>query len=316
MNHWRRFRVGLATGLLAVLLPAAVAAADAGRRVMLRDPGSRATVVLSPLTRLALSVQEAGAGERADFARTALEEMAAAYDEEIAQAGQSPLGNREQAGDRRRWIANTAAYTEHIRALARAIDTAANVEVNVDAGHMVRLLVDNQAMMVSGPRITEPERLERRIIDRYCLGRTCDALYAEPETQSPAGAETERGTWGFDRSRGSVYATADGLEFAFADIADLQGRRQRCLALAAELRTAGDALIELLLMGESVVWNRLRLDGDAASGEQRLHFNAAGDYVPVDVPRLAQVPQLLGDAIPWLRLRAEGKTSTIRLQAR
>lgn len=289
------------------------------------------TAAYPPLVRLARGLAEAPPEVRAQFARTALEEMAAAYD---AEAQRVWHGKRVSHRDRdaRRWAAHTEAYAERLAALADAVTPATDVEIRRTAAHEVELVLPATSIIVSGPRIAEPGHLAERILARFCALQDCAALAPEPTRMAsgaagqttPAGqseatgdGNTADGTpappprvaavWTFSDRRGPTFTTADGLEFLFPDLRDLVRRREACAQVAAELRTLAEQLAQARARGVAIDWDALEVRALPGANDDYVRLNRDGEYLRLPLPALARAPTLLGLARHWLEAAATGR---------
>jgi len=264
---------------------------------------------VSPMARLARELQTAGASERVDFAAVALEEMHAAYRAE-ADALRRELMRLPDRRSGLRWLSATTAYAERLRSLAEGLSSETPVRVIPGPAAQVQLLVDGALVIVEGPRIGQPDRLERQVVERYCRRHPCrlEASLPPPErapTSAPPRARD--GLWSFGEGHGPVLTTEDGLEFRFARAAELKRKREIGAHVVGELRALARALQRARAYGIPVDWETFEVVLLAGEREQVV-LNRDGEYLLLRLPMLAGAPALLRQARPWLRARAQGRS--------
>src|SRR5581483_8598010 len=192
--------------LLATALCAAVTAQETGARAASGDVRKRSDAAAEALARIGRTVQAGDTDLRRDFARIALEEMIAAYQSEADQALIPPA---EQPKHGRRPRANQPKSPAEMERL----DAAGDVQVLAGEGRALRLLIGATTVVVSGPRINEPQLLAAPIVRRACLELSiCDAQEGVAvEETFPIGA----GQWSFAQDQGAVLQIKPGLKFVF-----------------------------------------------------------------------------------------------------
>lgn len=272
-----------------------------------------------PLAALAGALGGAPAVLRRDFARIALEELALAYAEEARRARE---GRRVAPSEGRpwRWIAGTEAFAAQLAASARALTPAMPVAIRLPPAEGVELLLAGRPVILSGPRIAEPDRLEARVLERFCARHDCEALLppaatasaparaggAGPDARS-APAPQVTAWWTFSDRGGPSCSTGDGLQFLFRDHRDLDRKRIACAQVARELRRLAHRLAALRERGVVVQWDAFSVDPLPGAAEQHVRLNRNGDYLRLPLPALARTRTLLRVALPWLRAVSRGR---------
>ncbi|HTT07803.1 MAG TPA: hypothetical protein VMH34_03315 [Gammaproteobacteria bacterium] len=297
--------------MLTLLLVSAAAAQEIGGRAEPpKSARTQSSAAVEALARIGQTVQAGGADTQRDFARIALEEMISAYQNEAQQAlaqppeppkrSRSPRVNQPKSpAEMARWAARTSAYAEWLGRLLEGLNAAADdVRVLAEGRRTLRLLIGATSVVVSGPRINEPQLLAAPIVRRACLEMSiCDVQEGEVgEETFPIGA----GEWSFTQDQGAVLQIKPGLRFVFPDAVRLADRQKRCLALAQALKSLARELKDRWLFDA-----RMELDDlavlEGGGDHVEIYLGAESGALPVESPLLQTRPQLLREALPWLR---------------
>jgi hypothetical protein len=249
-------------------------------------------------------------GERSEFARISLEEMAAAFQQEAQRALDTKPDPRKPVDkdrDPRKWAAGTNSFAGRLFALADAVRTGATVAIRVEQEGSIVLTINGSEVIVSGPNIDKPQILEKRITDRVCLDPDCQTLAT---ADSGFGSGSIGGRWSFADANAPVFVTNNGLNFLFEDRDNLSGKERACTELGAELDAVVQSIKNLLWQHQTVDWSALSVREDSMDAtEQILRVNNNGDFVKLSLPRLVKAPYVLQSAMPWVRSQVEGHTT-------
>jgi len=296
----RRGSPGTRAGTAAALLALAAGTAAAT---------PTAVTALPPLAALGASLADAEPLPRLDFARIALDEMHFAYAREVAaivkRGGALPL-----ADPRVRWAASVRAYAQRLHALAEDLDEDTPVEIVLAPPAAPKLVVAGRAVVLSGPRISEPDAMGARIVARWCARWLCEPALSEtpPERAGPPPAQP---SWSFGDHERPRCLSADGLTFEFRDLAGLERKRAACSTAVAELRALAAALRTAMDRGVRVEWDVVEVVPLGPDREDHLRLNRAGEYQPVELRALARAPRLQRRAMAWVRARSQGRPLAI-----
>lgn len=297
----------LAQILLALLCTCALAAAESIEIAAPAPPG--AFVPATPLVQIARALAAGDAGERVEFARIALTALADEYARAASAAGSSAT--------RQRWSRETTHFADQLTAQAERLTDATTVDILVEASDAVRLMIDRTPVMLSGPSLDDPYRLDRHIVALWCESHPCAAASddAAASGASPrADARPPDGAWAFSATQGPTFTTDRGLEFVFGDATDLARKKALALDLSGELVATAAGLREALARGAALEWEHLALQSDAGDLRQSLRLSARGDVLVLPLPLLARAPEMMTAAVPWLRAQVEGRWRQLRLQ--
>lgn len=302
-------RIVLAAALL-VVMPHALATGNktsTAKPAQHKAPRSLLGGSSEEFVALARRVISGTEGERAEFARIALEEMAAAFQQEAERALETkpdPSKPVDKDHDPHKWAAGTNAFAGRLFALADAVSTGATVDINIEQEGTVILTVDGSAVIVSGPYIDKPQIIEKRITDRVCLDPGCQSLAT---ADYGFGSGTIGGRWSFSDTNAPVFVANNGLNFLFEDKNNLAEKERACAELGAELDNVVQSIKNLLWQHQTVDWSALAVREDNMDAtEQILRVNKNGDFVKLSLPRLVKAPYVLQSAMPWVRSQVEG----------
>ena len=255
----------------------------------------------SGLVRLVRAIEHSAPEVQADFAAIALDVMIEAYERELdkAQSSTRRLSQRER-NKRWRWSGAARRFLEQAYVAREALYSGARVELIAGSPVEVQLLIDEQLVPVTAPRIDQPDVLENAVLAAFCDLHTCEqALVAglAPGLSSPGGG------WSLRQGMGSTYMTHDGLGFMFTDLHDRALKEELCHRAAAELREVVSILKRAYLLGIDIDWHAVRVVHAATGGAERLVLDSRGRGARVSAPILLRAPGVLNVARPWLRAR-------------
>ena len=308
--------------LLALVLTAIAGSASAeshARAQRLVVPAaSRAPVKMtrppSAFVQLAATVSRAPAAERVDFARTAILTMADQYWVEVDKARAQLHADPERRRKALRWSAATLEYLHQLYDTADLIDDSTLVEIVPGAGDSVHLIVNGAPVVLSGPRIGDPDSLGREIVSAFCRLRPCvvDAPVAPESLRSDGEVSGNSGSgWSFADGAGTTFVTGDGIHFMFSSIQDRERKQKAALALAHDVRQIANALTDVAIQGYEIEWDRMRLSDSPVAGEHKLMVNRRGDYLLLRIPSLGRSTAFFTTSLSWIRARVEGRKLTL-----
>ena len=263
-------------------------------------------LVPSPLTRLASTLESESALVRADFAAVALSEMIAAYELEFDKLNLSGQVSRAEFAKQTRWARAVQQYLDDIYAALDDLNAGAPVELLVSLPAAVQLMIGDRLVAISSPRMDKAQILEQQIVQTYCDDFLCASDLQEVSVPAPSYFE-KRGIWRFMSGEGSVYETADGLEFMFTDLGERYRKEQICLQVAEELNRLSIALADAHRQGRIIDMQALRVISSRHGGDQLVVLSASGDDVSVYLPALLNAPIVVEVAREWIAARSEGR---------
>ncbi len=262
---------------------------------------------LSRFNRIAVAISKEAEPVRAEFALTAISEMTAAY---TTQADRARLDAR--TGKRRdlvRWASAVDAYAAELAAIGETLTPETVVEISIGPDNSVHLNVAGRPVMVGTPLAREQGEFEQRILERFCAAYRCEDFVDAPDLAVVRKqVQGQPPSWSFSQYAGPSCSTADGLELQFRTMEDLRRKREICTRLVAELNLLLAAIAAETVAGVRIDWSRLEIRGNPSAEQQQVVLNGQGDSLSVAVPGLAEVPDFLRRALPWVASRAKGES--------
>ncbi len=238
------------------------------------------------------------------FADNVLGHLIEANRVEIMRAGQ-----HGSAGANAQWRAGAAEYVAYLERVRARLPVAESIVISREPDGQVLLRLDTALVLVGAPRLSAQAALEVAIADDLCQEIPC----AEPPSSFDEGfarhARDIRAEWEFgDRQTPRVVAS-DGLQCGFGDVRHLRLKQAACAQVMQELRYVGASLRAVAQYGGDIAWESIALAPEPASQKPRLIYNRQGDFFHAPLHALAQAPDLLREAIPWLQAQLRGSTT-------
>jgi len=270
----------------------------------------------SAFLQLATTISRGPAAERAAFARTAILTMADQYWQEIGKVRSQP--HRDPAHRRKtsRWSAATLEYLDRLYDTADLIDEFTLVAILAGAGKSVNLFIDGAPVVLSGPRISDPDALGRQIVKEFCRLHACvlDTLVGHETKRSVRDRDVSDGSrsgWSFADGAGTTFVTDDGIHFMFTSLKDRERKQKAAMALMQDLRNIAAALMDASDQGYDIDWDRVRLSDSPVAGEHKLIVNRRGDYLRLRIPSLGRSAGFFRTSLSWVKARVEGRNLTL-----
>jgi hypothetical protein len=278
----RRVRACLAG--IALVLTAAVQADGAAPHV-------------SHYGRVVALVVKGDAAARGVFAEEAIAALVAAYRAETGKAAK---------GKRPGWQNGAYAFIADLERTASHVPDARRIDVLYESHGVVRVIVDDEQVIVTAPRLSRQQNLESEIAARVCDRIGCETGTPSIEEQVAANAPEIKHEWSFEDKAPPAYQSSDGLECVFPDPRHLKLKKAACDALTRELRLLAEALKALLARGVAVDWGNLMVGHGADGDVRKVVYDRSGHYFQLDLPYLRHAPNVWLDGIPWLQSYARG----------
>lgn len=264
-----------------------------------------------PLGQLAEGIASEPAALRADLARIALTEMAAAYAGEAKQA-RHEIQRSEDRAKLARWSSEVQKLADEYAGLAEILTETTPIEIGTGPEGSLFLHMADQLVVVSIPRLNEQAAFERQIVKRFCSLYRCEDLMDVPLIPPPAAGRVTSATtrWSFRQDAGPTCSSPDGLEFVYRNTDGLGQKRETCTRVVTELNALASAIETEIAAGTRVDWQRLAIL-TSADGDERVILNGTGQYLRLSLPALAPRRELLERVRPWLAAKVTGATYTL-----
>jgi len=293
--------------LLILLCVIAVLPAPADARA-----GAAGLPVQQPLLQhIARVVVDSPLPMRRDFSWLAITEMANMYGEE-AERARLETRHTKRARDAAKWAASVDSYAARMKAMADAITTDTSIEIVIGTDKSINLYVAGEPVILTGAFSGQQDVYERRVIEQFCVLYLCERLLAELDLSTPdkdmlvRKRTSSAAYWSFSQYAGPVCMTADGLEFQFREMTEINRKRAACNQIVAELHTLVDVLARSLNRGVPVDWAGVQIYPIADSEGHQVVLNG-GEHIRLSLPALAASKELFRLVRPWLAARAQGE---------
>jgi hypothetical protein len=278
-------------------------------------PSAATAAKPNPGPSLAVVLKHMGGADRAgeeDLAWIALSEMLDAYDQMLVRARQFRRSDAKSRAALRKWLASTDGYLAGLRSELRAVESGASIALDMEPDGSLLVLVDGRPTVVSGPNLSDPGALGRRIVATFCASHDCPAPDESAAMASRSGDATppppaSTGHWSFADNRATRFETQQGIAFEFSGFRDRSDKQAASDQLAAELQLLAQGLRDVQSLGQRIDWGTIQIVSTPDGQDPRVILNRNGDFLYLPVPRLANHPELLREARPWIAARMEGR---------
>lgn len=245
----------------------------------------------------------AGSAElRRVFADVALGALIGANRDEIARAGSHA------------WGAGALRYVEGLERARARLPQVEVVDVVPERAGVVRLVLDEEQVMLSAPRVGAQAAFDSRVAAVMCRIVDCSAPPDPLIDAARRAAREVRREWIFgDRTR-PVLSASDGLACMFTDVRHLQLKERACEQVMGELRLVVAGLRAVLQHGGTLDWNALEIRA-VPGGPAEVRHAADGSFFHAELPRLGHDPVLWREAIPWWQSRLRGYAGSYMIRA-
>jgi hypothetical protein len=258
------------------------------------------------LYQLTQALNQASPPLAAEFARAALYELASAYASE-ASAARRQAHLPDQDPGLRSWANAVDRLARDLNNLGASVADDTPIRLRLNRDHSLCMLVAGRPVEVDGPRSDDRATLERAVLDRFCAQNPCAELFESWTPGVPDSlTETEETHWSFSATAGPVCTSEDGLEFHFRSTQELRRKRETCAQATYELRALADAINRYIASGHQIDWESLAIRSLPSAESHLVQMSSDGGHVEHYLPMLAQTPELLVLARPWLMARVDG----------
>lgn len=244
-------------------------------------------------------------GQRADFARLALEEVITAY-EQVLDGSTMAVRSLGGKSDLRRWRAATNRFVTQLQDARWRLEQGADVQMNLGPDGTVVLFVGRQPVLLSGPDAADTERLQRTVVAQFCAMYSCAAMQENGGGQ-PVLTQAAGDHWSFDQDRRPAFVLGGNISFLFASISQRPYKERLSRQLTSELHTVAEELRSAARAGRRVHWQQLQLLPRRDGSLEWLQLNDGGTSLSLSAPLLSTRPTLWREALPWLRAQALGE---------
>jgi hypothetical protein len=295
---------GLALAVL-VVTPLASTAIDSMARL------DNETADLPLFDQIIAGAENGGTAEHRMFARAIIDALIEVHAREVEAAVGTDTETAEARLKRQRWKAGVTRYIDGLQRLAQAVQSGATVSLLRESHGGLRLIIGEQQLMVTAPRLGSDESLRDAIVVAVCRWRRCPER--DRSSIAERAAERQRDlthTWEFSANAPPMLASSDGLGCRFVDQRHINLKRHACETLLAELRIMAEGLRSLAGAGTGIDWRVLSIDAVKSESQARLVFDRAGHFLNLPLQHLGKADGVWRDAIPWLRAQVADRNVT------
>jgi len=291
------------------LIPALVLLCDSPPAPAGVEPGA------SRFSRTIVFLGDAAPGVKAEFATTALTELAEVY---IAEADLARKQAEEAGGNAKLlgWSRAVDQYASQLMLVLEDVELGYPVALAPGAHGGASVTVADRSIILGHPRPGQQAAFEQRILLDFCGRNDCTLLTARDtsELPIPVSASQVKADWSFTQ-RGPVCSHA-GIALQFDSAVNLAQSRALCAQFLQEAETLASEIAWQQRHGVSVDWDALQIRPTPQRPQHLVLLNEAGDSILATLPLVHGSPALLHDIKPWLKTRYSGKrTGSLSLRA-
>jgi len=270
----------------------------------------------SRFERTVLHVQMSGASLRAEFARTALRELASVLSAEVDLV-EGELADSAQAAKLRGWAAAVRQYQAELARLQADIEQGYEVQLAPGDGGGMEVRVDRRTIIATHPRPGHQALLEQAILGHFCASQDCEQFTAAAVSQDIAPIPVSRGdvrpNWQFGPD-GPV-CEHRSLALHFSDSSGIARFRGLCQQFLQEAVRLVDEIAWQQRHEVTVQWSGLAISASPGRPEHVVRLNSTGDSVLLTIPLIHSTEGLLNMLVPWLRSEVAQSRYRLELQA-
>ena len=275
--------------------------------VLAQSPVAESLVLESRFQRTTRYLQDASPEMRAEFATSALRELAEVYmaEADLARKQAEDQGNGSKL---RGWSIAVDQYAGQIALLLADIGLGLPVELRENEKEAVTVVVADRATILSHPRVDQQATYEQRVLLDFCGRSDCKLLTAQAAAAPqpiPVSASQVNPIWKFTE-RGPVCSHA-GIELSFSGVRNLARSRATCQQLLQEVMTLINEIAWQQRHGVTVQWQAIAIHATPDRPEHVVQLNGMGDSVLATLPLIHSSPELLPDITPWLQDSVQSK---------
>jgi hypothetical protein len=293
--------LGILLTTLFVGFSAWAAPPPSGPRISMRAPAQ-----IPRISELARHLISAGEDQQWEFAAITLDVLLDAYTRELQTAADDSASTRERRAKLARWQRATQGLISQIQDARTRLGQGAPFSLYVDLRHQVLIIVEGQAIVVSGPRSGGEKEISAPVVQHYCALNDCSFLQTQGTAEKEAESEVA-GNWALDQRMRPAYEIGDQLRCEFDTLADRNRKAQLCSQLGAELERLVEALRMAISQGHTIDWERLAISPPNTAPRSSVIVNEEGAYLQIELQLLSRAERHdWQNMLDWLRQRLNG----------
>ncbi len=268
-----------------------------------QDPVYQAWYKHVDLIKLAQQMQQGGKQQLTVFTKTALEQMAHLYEQEVMKSSQESSAGAGENFKKSRWRRAALEYTQQLHTVAQLINETSEIALYIEEYGEPTMVIDGKPYILTSPDLKKSGLLYTAIVEQLCIKGIC---IQEGEIKQ---AETDKtkivinAEWKISETEAPIYFSEDGLQFVFSDLKNRKKKQTVCLHIMKELRLIADSLMDISSKGVAIDWHKLSLERVSGSYGYKIIINNFGDSLAMELVYLGRSGTILVDAIPWMQAR-------------
>lgn len=271
------------------------------------SPGSRipskTELQPPPLSVLARHLASTEPDQQWEFAAITLDVLLDIYARELQMSAHDKASTQARRAKLARWQHATQGLIGQIQDARTKLGQGAQFSIYVDTRHQILIIIEGQAVVVSGPRAGVLEEIAAPVLEQYCAYNDCSILQTSSTLQTPTDPKT-KGTWVFHQRMRPAYEIGNELRCEFDNLADRSRKAQLCDQLADELLQLAKALQDAANEGYIIDWEMLAASPPNAERNTHLVVNREGAYLQTELQLLSRVTvNDWQDVLDWLQHR-------------
>jgi len=286
---------------LFVGFPAWAAPPATGPRISMRAPAQ-----VPQISELARYLISAGEDQQWEFAAITLDVLLDAYTHELQTSAADRASTPARRAKLARWQRATQGLIAQLQGARTRLGQGAPFSLYVDLRHQVLIIVEGQAIVVSGPRSGTEKEISAPVVQHYCAFNDCSFLQTEVAVEKETEPEVA-GNWALDQRMRPAYEIGDALRCEFDTLADRNRKAQLCSQLGIELQRLVEALRRAISQGHEIDWERLAISPPNTGSGSSVIVNEEGAYLQIELQLLSRAERHdWQNMLDWLKQRLDG----------
>ena len=238
----------------------------------------------SELLQLAQHVQRDDEEKHYYFSQIALYEMLNSYQRELQRSYTKIPKTLARRAKVRHWRFATYAYIETINEYLFLMDSGVRTSFFISPQNKIFLLIGDVPVIISGPNSGENKKIEKNIVENYCLEFDCQDYFKQQKSAIPT-TQFEQllsGEWSITTQHQFSYIVNDKLIFNFSSMQDRKNKQKWVMELASELNLLLNALHRVKEKGKPIDWSLLMIeDLPLTDNADKVIINQRADYIKI-----------------------------------
>ena len=246
------------------------------------------------------------------FSQIAVFEMMDSYQRELERSLTQVSKTMKKRAKVRHWRFATYAYLETLNEYLFLMDSGVQTSFFISPQNKIFLLIGNVPVIISGPNSGEDKKIEKNIVENYCLEYDCQEYFKNhlqnnrPAAKASFLDESQSGEWSIKSQHQFSYIVDDTLIFNFSNMQDRKNKEKWAINIAAELQTLLAALHKVKKRGKIIDWSLLMIEElPLTDNAEKVMINQQADYIKIALPMLLKNSPLFPSFIPWLKKHFE-----------